>query len=104
HFRGLRDGNYLRLHVMFIADAVVSVANHFDVELAIGSWDGNQLAAGEFFGCATLVGVDVRRSGAEYRAIGLGKGLEAEDVRSCAVEDGKDLSLGAKVFAKRVDH
>src|SRR5579864_2916993 len=104
HFRGLRNGNDSRLHVMFVADTVVGVTNDFYVELAIGSSDGDQLAAGELFGRATLVGVDVRRSGAEYRVIRLGQSLQAEDVRSCSVEDGKDLSLGAKVFAEGVDH
>src|SRR5579864_4438757 len=103
HFRGLRNGNDLRLHVMFVADTVVGVTNHFDVELAIRSSDGDQLAAGEFFGCATLVCVDVRRSGAEYRVIRLGQSLQAEDVRSCAVEDGKNLGVLAKVLAEGVD-
>src|ERR1700741_4202728 len=33
HFRGLGNGNDLRLDVMFVANAVVGVAHHFDVEL-----------------------------------------------------------------------
>ena len=37
HLGGLRNRNHLRLHVMFVADAVIGVANHFYRELAVGS-------------------------------------------------------------------
>ena len=71
-FRRLGDGNYARLHVVFVANPVVGASDGFYRELSLsgGNWD--ELAAGELLWRTTLVGVNVGLLGANHGMVGLG--------------------------------
>jgi hypothetical protein len=58
-FGGLRDGDDFGLHVMFVADAVIGVANQVDIDLAVLRLDRDELAAGKFLGRTTFIAVNV---------------------------------------------
>ena len=104
YFCGLGNGNDAGLHVVRVADAMVGVAYGFDGKFALPRGNGNQLAAGEFFGRAAFVGINVGSFAADYRVIRVGQCLQAETVGGGAVENNKDANVLAKVlleFANR---
>ena len=73
---GLRDRNHFRLHVMLIADSVISVSHRLDGELAIGRGNRNQFAAGKFFWSAALIDIYMSAFCANYRVVRTGQGRE----------------------------
>jgi len=76
---------------VLVADAVISVADGFDCKFAVGSRDGNELAAGELFWRAAFVGVDVGHGGTDHGMERVAKGLQAKAIGGGAVEDDEDL-------------
>src|SRR5437016_5714544 len=93
YFCGLGNRNDAGLHMERVADAMVSVAYGFEGEFAVPRGNGNQLAAGEFFGRAAFVGIDVSSFAADYSVIRVGQGLQAETVSGGAVENNKDANV-----------
>ena len=98
HLGGLRNGNDARLRVMFIADAVVGVADGVQRDLAVLMRQRNQFAAGVLFRRAAFVGIDVRIVAAQHRVEGPGQGLQAKNIRSRPVKGEKDCNVRSKML------
>src|SRR5207302_9366362 len=94
---GLGDRDHARLDVVLVADAAVSVADGFDRQFAVGSRNGNELAAGELFRRGAFVGVDVGYGGADHGMERVGKSLQAKAIGGGAVEDDEDFGVIAEM-------
>ena len=92
HFSGLRDGDDAGLHVVRIADAMVSMTDGFDRKLPVGYGHGNELAAGEFLRSAAFVGVDVGGFAADHRVIRIGQRSQAQAIGRGPVENEEDCN------------
>ena len=96
HLGGLCNRNDSRLRVVFVANAVVGVADGFQGDLSVLLRQRNQLAAGMFFRRAAFVGINVRIVAAQDRLKGPGEGLQAQDIRAGSVEGEKNCNIRPK--------
>ena len=95
-FRGLRDGDGPRLHMVLIADVVQVLTNSSDGDFAVGRWDRQQLAADVFLCGSAFRGVDMGGLGADDPLMGLHHAVQTEYVRRRAAENQKHLGVFAK--------
>ncbi len=93
NFRGLGNGNDSGLHMVRIIDAVVSLTDGFDRQLAVGHRDGKKLASGKFLGCAAFVGVNVRGFAADDGVISVGQRFQAQAIGRRAVKNKEHLDV-----------
>ena len=103
HFGGLGNRNDMRLYVVLVADTVVCALNRFHCQLAVSRGNRNELAAGEFFGRAALVHIDVGGLSADHRVIGLSERLQAEHVGGRAVENEEYIDVRTEVLSEFAD-
>ena len=66
HFCCLGNGDHSRLDVMLVANAVIGIADGFNGKFAIRSRNRDELAAGELFGRAAFVGVNMGNGGTDH--------------------------------------
>ncbi len=88
---------------MLVANAVIGMADGLDRELAIRGGNRNKFAAGEFLRRATFVGIDMGGLGADHGMIGLRQRLQAQAVRSRAVEHNENFNIRTEVLLELAD-
>ena len=88
---------------MFIADAMVGVANGLQRDLAVLLRQRNQFAAGMLLRRAAFVGVDVGVVAAQDRVEGASQSLQPENIRAGAVESEKNCNVRAEMFFELLD-
>jgi hypothetical protein len=100
-FARLRNRHDARLDVVLVADAAEPCRNGGDGQPAVRRRHAEELAAGEAFGGAAFVDVDVRQVGADHRLVGPHQRLNAEDVGAGAVEDEENVGGRPELRAER---
>ena len=103
HFGGLRNGDNPRLNVVLVAYIVIGMRGRGNGKLAIGRRKRDKLAAGQLFGRAAFVGINMRELGAKNGMVRACQRLQAEHVGGSTVEDEEHLDVGAEVLAKFLD-
>ena len=88
---------------MLIADAVVSVANGVQRDLAVLLRQGNQFAAGMLFRGAAFVGIDMSIGAAQDRLERSSQSLQTENISAGSVESEKNCNVRTKMFFKFLD-
>ena len=85
--------------VMLVANAVISVADGFQRDLAVLMRQRNQLAAGVLFRRAAFVGIDVGVVAAQHRHERTGSApAGSRHIRASAVEDEENCNVGSKML------
>ncbi len=103
HFGGLGNRNDAWLRVMLIADTVISMADRVDRDLAILVGQRNQLAAGMLLRRSAFVRINVGISAAQHRVEGPGEGLQAQNIRTRAIEREKNGDVRSEMLFKFLD-
>src|SRR5579863_684665 len=98
HFRCLGNRNDARLHVMLVANVVISVTDRVDGELTVGCRKVNQLAPREFFRSTTLIGMDVCGVGADHGVKRLRHRFQAQAIGSSAIENNEHFNVSPEML------
>src|ERR1700682_3441934 len=85
---------------MLKANDVKQRLNLFDSDFSIRRWDGQQLAAGEFFRRATFIDVDMRGLRTNDGLMRLRYCLESENIGAGAAKNKKDLYIFPQLLLK----
>ena len=85
---------------MIVSDAVETAHYSVSINFSVGRRNRKKLAADMFLRCAAFRSVYVRGLCAYHSVEGAGDCLQAQDVRSSAAEDKKDLRVFAEMLAK----
>jgi len=103
HFGGLSNGDHSRLRMMFVADAVIGVADRVQRDFTVLVRQRNQLAARVLFGSAAFVGVDVSVVTAQDGVKRPGERLQAQNIGASSVESEKNYDVWSKVLLEFLD-